>query len=255
MGNNMIKPFIRQVMFAVALMNFCGLAFAQNNDDWKLELTPYGWLTGLDGDISVGNRSQHFDQTFSDVLDVLNFASSARMEATHGNLILTTDIQYYNLGSTVGTEKASATFDMREFIGEFGGGYRLLNRSISDSGSMINLDLLGGARVWYFDVSLEGPLERNPGSNFSWVEPYIGPRLGMKFSDIWSASVRADFGGFGIGDAPNLTWQLIPAVDIKPWQDISIFLGYKILDTSIDRTRTNIDMQMRGPVIGATIHF
>lgn len=255
MRNNTFQTFIRQLMFAVALINFCGVAFAQNNDAWKFEVTPYGWLAGLDGDVSVGDLSHDFSADFSDLVEVLNFVAAARMEAIHENLILTTDMLYINLGDSVNTRLAGATFDMREFIGEFGGGYRLFSRPISDSGSGINLDLLGGARVWYFSVGLEGPIERNPSEDGGWVELYIGPRFGMQFSDVWSASVRADFGGFGIGDAPNLTWALIPAVDIKPWQDVSIFLGYKILDTSIDRTRTNIDMQMRGPVIGATIHF
>jgi hypothetical protein len=46
------------------------------------------------------------------------------------------------------------------------------------------------------------------GTSESWVDPIVGVALRAPLSDRWFARRFADVGGFGIGDASELSWQV-----------------------------------------------
>jgi opacity protein-like surface antigen len=74
-----------------------------------------------------------------------------------------------------------------------------------------------------------------------------------------AAGVRFDFGGFGIGEGSNLTWNLLAGIDYKLKENMSLKAGYRIFDLDYDSGSGNkkfgIDAQFRGPIFGIAIKF
>ena len=60
------------------------------------------------------------------------------------------------------------------------------------------------------------------------MEPFIGGRARVRFDDRWSVFVRGDAGGFGIGSASDLTWNLLGGVGYQLNDKVSLQAGYKV---------------------------
>jgi len=109
------------------------------------------------------------------------------------------------------------------------------------------------------DVAGIGGAGTTRGGDEEWIEVCVGARMVVRINERWKFAVRGDVGGFGIGDASDLTWILLAGFDYKPWRRTSIKFGYKIYDidyeTGSGGDRFGFDGQMRGPWLGVTIHF
>ena len=66
--------------------------------DWSLSLTPYLWMMSVDGTLSAKGVSAPIDMSFRDILDVLDFASAARLEGHRGRWGFFLDGNYAKLG-------------------------------------------------------------------------------------------------------------------------------------------------------------
>jgi len=165
-------------------------------------------------------------------------------------------------GGLVATRAASsASLRVTEVMAEAAGGWRALSLPVSslftsvpaDDPRRIRLDLLGGARYWYWrtEVRLSVPpvdlrLAHPPagpgglrgrifdrvlnhldlpksiavgGSNgvfqdvSSWTDAVIGFRLSGDVTRSVSLFLRSDIGGFGFGDSSSFTWQVLTGVE------------------------------------------
>ena len=71
--------------------------------------------------------------------------------------------------------------------------------------------------------------------------------------------MRADWGGFGIGSASNLTWNFLAGLDWQFKKNMSLKLGYKIYYMDYDRgsgpDNIGFEGKIKGPMIGLTILF
>ena len=71
--------------------------------------------------------------------------------------------------------------------------------------------------------------------------------------------MRGDIGGFGIGSASDLTWNVLAGFDVKPFKNVSFKLGYRYMNIDYDygsgADEFGIDGSMYGPWLGMTIHF
>lgn len=47
---------------------------AEPENDWTWEVAPYGWFSGLSGDIDIHNVDVHVDKSFLDLLSNLDMA-------------------------------------------------------------------------------------------------------------------------------------------------------------------------------------
>ncbi|NQT51094.1 hypothetical protein HQ576_03540 [bacterium] len=74
-------------------------------------------------------------------------------------------------------------------------------------------------------------------------------------SDRLALSVRGDVGGFGIGSASDLTWQVLAGLHYRLSERISILAGYKYYNLDYRRGDLEMDMEMKGPITGVAIHF
>jgi predicted porin len=71
--------------------------------------------------------------------------------------------------------------------------------------------------------------------------------------------VKADVGGFGIGSASDLTWNIYSALDYKFGKRTSFDIGYRIYDIDYSKgsgsNEFGLDAQIHGPILGLTYRF
>ena len=109
------------------------------------------------------------------------------------------------------------------------------------------------------DIAGVGSRGRSAGTSEDWVEPFIGGRLIWDLNNKIAFNVRADAGGFGIGNASDLTWQVVGGMDYKFSKNWILNVGYRYVDLDYSHgsgdDKFGIRLKAYGPVIGLTILF
>ncbi|MEO8615732.1 MAG: hypothetical protein ABI600_11375, partial [Luteolibacter sp.] len=145
---------------------------------WEFRIEPYAWLTGLNGDIGIANRSVAVDESFSDLFEHLDMAAALQFEARNGRWGIIADGFYTELsnsGDLADLRYSSAKIESQQFIGELYGAYRITE------GASGFLDVYAGLRYNYFsaDLSANG-VSPTPDFDLSksrnWTDPLIGLR-------------------------------------------------------------------------------
>jgi opacity protein-like surface antigen len=257
-------------LIVLALMFICPLAYAQDSSDtkaWKFEVTPYFWAPTLDAVSTVSGQSVAMDLSFSDIWDNFDvFGLSARVEAWKGKCGLIFDGMYLDLDGdfslqTPGPPTIGVDVDIEQTMLDFAVSYRLVEAP------RLSFETIVGAR--YTDLKQEitldvtyspvGPPGTVLGGSENWVEPFVGGRMVYGINERWKFLLRGDVGGFGIGSASDLTWNLLAGFDYRPWQRASIKLAYRIYSIDYERgsgtDKFGFDGELHGPMVGVTFYF
>jgi hypothetical protein len=245
-----------------------------NDSEWRVDFSPYVFLpVTVEGDSTVSGQTASVDLDTSDILDLLSFALSGRMEAWKGDFGLILDGYYVNLdaGGNVDTPgplpiNVGVNVDVRQFYLDGLGSYRVINQPYNADGDMWSLDLMGGIRYNYLrqdvDVSAAGGpgpgAATSLGGDASWVDPIIGARVTMALDERWTAGLRGDIGGFGVSDS-DLQWSVTGGFDYRPWEKTSLKFGWRAysidMSTTLDDGTFAYDFFQHGPYVALTFRF
>jgi hypothetical protein len=256
---------------------------------WIFSLTPYAWLSGLNGHTTVKGRTTDIDAGPIEVLEHLTGVPGMGYgEARLGRLALYGDIVYAPLGVGAGTTRtfggatldASLGVDVQQTIAEAGAIYEVAGwRSGSPfgyGGGFTAVDVLAGARYWRQDVEvrlalsaaldtggliLSGSRAIARAGDVEWVDPLVGLRLRHQLAPGHELVLRGDVGGFDAGS--TFSWNVLGAYS---WQfathagvTYSGVIGYRALAVDFEkgsgRTRYEYDAVQHGPLIGLTASF
>ena len=122
------------------------------------------------------------------------------------------------------------------------------------------VDVMGGLTYSWVDVRLK--VSRDPGGVFppggrtingdnDWVAPYLGFRFTNDFTDHLRHETLLGIGAFGVGDAPNISWQATSQFSYAVSEHVALTAGYRALGfREPDLTTT-----FHGPMIGAAFRF
>ena len=217
-------------------------AFAQQSDEWEFTLSPYLWLSGLDGTVGVRGLETSVDLSAGDVLENLETAALVRFEARKSRWAVLFDTVV--IASQKDTVQPPGVVDIDQVVFEFGGAYRL-----NDVAEI----LVGGRWVSInTNAQLNLPMQTLTASNDQdWVEPFAGIRLGTDLNDRWLVGARGDIGGLGFGS--TMMWNVEANLGFRVTPHISILAGYRVLD--IDHDDDNnldsllYDVKTGGPII------
>ncbi len=251
-----------------------------------VSVAPYAWLTSFNGDTTVREITMDVDLDFTDIFDEAEsiIAFMGAVDVNYDRLIFQFNGAYSQaeFQPTPGVLPSGGTVQSRldNELGwyEFLGGYRFIDNPVTDkpdSRRRWTLDGFVGAR--YTDLRIDASLSNdtaitlpdgevlNPGTTAEraasedWWEPFVGARVGVDLSENWSLSLRADLGGFGIGDA-DLSWQAVALVGyhwrFETWT-LTGFAGYRALSQDYSTDTFAWDVTTHGPLLGlqATIPF
>jgi hypothetical protein len=263
------KPLVGMLVLTLLV---CPVAHSQDRNaaqeasfftGWTFEVAPYLWLPALDGTVTVRGLSAGVDQSVGDTIDLLfdslKFAALGLAEARKGDVFLTLDFLYMDLGGNVQTDiGAGVNVRAKQLILEFGGGYHLVDWSLTGAGqATLSVDVLAGGRFVDLDsgVTIENLVDVDRSK--AWLDPLLGGRIKVDIIDRLSVVVRGDIGGFGVGS--HFTWNIGAIIAYRASQRITLGAGYRLLDINFSEGKGSekfqYDVQMRGPVLGFAIRF
>ncbi|MBM6582244.1 hypothetical protein ILT44_18740 [Microvirga sp. BT689] len=248
-------------------------------------MTPYGWLTALDGTQTVRGRSVKVDASFIDIVEESDtlVALMGDFEARNGPFGLLANVVWSKIGverdnvrsrtlapGITGTLGTSLSLDIEMAIAEIGAAYE-----VARSGPLA-FDILAGARYWYQEGDLSfgvtgtvevGDLEVTGARAFArsgsvdWLDPMIGARVRYALAPGHELQLRGDIGGFGVGS--DFSWQAIGAYgfELGTYQGVTFsgVVGYRALYVDYvqgeGRQRYEFDMLQHGPILGISARF
>ena len=225
--------------------------------DWEFRLTPYAWLTAIDGTTGPQGFPAEIDAGFDDIFDVLEMAAALQFEARRDRWGFMADAFYAELGTSgilPGPLKTNIDLDVEQFLGEFVVFYRA-----SESPRSL-VDLYAGIR--YNSISLDlqattnGPLlargDQRSGDK-RWGDPIIGVRTQWDLNDSWFLAAKGDIGGFEVSS--EFTWNLQASIGYRVNESVSLELGYRYFDTDYSDSGFTYDIAQSGAVIGINFTF
>lgn len=236
------------------------------SERWRVSFVPYLWITEVHGNVRIGDLSAPIDVGFDRVFDLMGngdlLGGMGYLEARHDRLILFTDAT----GSVVRTKqsvpvgKADLAADFATL--EFGAGWR-----VYEGFDAISVDALAGGRYNYLYNSIDvttGSGASGPGrdATVDFVDPFVGGRWAVRFTDALSLVFRGDIGGFGAGS--QLAWSLLGGFRYEtPWSlgpaRVDAFAVYKVYDldyrSGSGSSRRAIAEEFRGPALGVGAVF
>lgn len=263
-------------------------------ESWSFSLTPYAWLTALNGSSTVRGRTTDIDASFADILDNTQFPKglfqlAAFGEARYGRWAVLLDAAYMKMALGRSLMASRTVDDVNAGVGaglgltiemvvvEAALAYEVARwNGLTAPDSTTAFDLYAGARAWWqrgkLDLALSGSVntadltltaERNLSAeaSVSWVDPVVGARLRHHFAPRWDLVVSGDIGGFGAGS--KFSWQALGALAYEFSHGNSVswsgMLGYKALSVDYSKgaglSHYEYDMVMHGPVLGVVARF
>jgi len=267
---------IKKAFFvAFALFLTLGTAYGQDSpsgtDAWRFEVTPYFWAPGLDGDLTVAGETVSLDLSFGDILDDFDvFGFSTRVVARKGKWGIIFDFALVSLESNEVTLQtptpvtAGIEVDILDTQVIMGVSYRAVETVFA--GKPLFIEPMAGGRYHYFkeeiDLNVDVPGVGGPGTTLGgsndWVEPLVGMLMGLSLTEKTTFILRGDIGGFGIGSASDLTWNVLAGFDYR-FSQHSLKLGYLIqyvdYETGSGKDNFGEDATYSGPIVGYTFQF
>jgi hypothetical protein len=216
-------------------------------------LRPYLWAAGVSGEITARGVDAEVDESFGDVLDALDFGFMLAYEHRFDSgWSLLTDLFYTKLGeeAEVGPLDVDSTLKLSYLEVS-----AALPACACDYG---RLDAIVGVRAWYASVDLDVGAFGGDKSN-QWLDPIVGARWSTPLDEQWTLGLRGDVGGFGIGTASDLSWQVQAMAMCQVSENTSLGIGYRHL--SVDRKRGSgadefeTDLALSGLLLGLEYRY
>ncbi len=231
------------------------VASHKDPDDWEFSLTPYLWMTSLRAEADVGPVSSTSEACFSELLEQMDMGAQMRFEGRRGHWGFYLDGTYMSLGSDararIGPFRVRGLDVDGEFTQawlEFGGMYRFGEPGRS-------FDVMVGGRYSYIAVDASvGPFLDVDESKDFWA-PVVGGRWQYALSETWVLSLAGDVGGFGVGDAADLSWGVTGILGYRINDRTTLGIGYRFFDIDFSERALDLDLQFHGPIAGVTFRF
>jgi opacity protein-like surface antigen len=262
-GERRMKRFLSialALMAVVVMMSSIAVAQTQTvtnqENEWQFDITPYLWLSGIQGDVKSGRFSSGgAEASFSDIFQDLNAAFMGAFEVRKGKLGILLDTIYLNFSGTKNTPDSSigeVETNLKVGLYSLAGEYRIVEKPLA-------LDFLLGAR--YATISadldilpgkypqiLEG---RSVSDSMNYWDGFAGMRALFPLSENWSLMGYFDLGGGG----SNFTFQGIAGINYQISKHFVIKGGYRYLAIDADDSKFVYDVQLGGPYLGLGLRF
>jgi len=257
MINTMVSCFFAVLLFSLLLPADSFAAGGGNTNGWKFQMSPYIWLPGQSGNMTLAGQPVEMDVDFrDDVLGNINMASYLIGEARKGSWGIVADIAY----SDVEDDEAMAPGIVFQSINSKTETWMLSAaasyRAVEQENSI--LDIYAGLRYWSVDSTLTlqsaaiGNWDINDSDN--WFDPIVGIKGYHTFgqSKVF-ISGGLSVGGFGAGS--DFMWDVIATLGYQWTPAISTAIGYRYFDVDYDGDDFVYDMEQGGPMVGFTWRF
>ena len=248
-----------------------------HSNKWTFVVAPYAWLAGTGGTITTDGVDQEFDLSFEDIFDLTTGGFQIYTQARYKRFFVAFDGTWATLGQGEDLLGGRIDFEVDQTIAELHVGYRFVGPEFAATGRDVSdftpwgleLDAYLGARYWLTDLSLNVDLPGRPpiipptmisrSSTDEWVEPLIGARFRMGMTPTVGMSIYGNVGGFGVGDAADLTWTLSMSVEWRFADRWGAAFGWRTQSveemSGAGAERNGSKIVTTGPIIGLIYGF
>lgn len=242
----------KALTFLIALAILTGMpavhAMAQESlepeaPNWEFAFIPYGWSTGINGNVTIDGTTRRVEASASDLADIRDTGVSFVFTARKDNWGFLLDNVWASYSDNPAPDERLQT------------DVWLLDGNVSTSlGGSGPLELLAGFRYYNIDSSL-----RNTTSNTtisereSWVDPLIGAQFLIDLGKKWTAVLKGDVGGFNVGS--DSAYNFAAGVGWRVAKPISLWAGYRYLDIDYNNNDFALDIALSGFSLGFGFHF
>jgi hypothetical protein len=234
---------------------------------WTFTLAPYLWAAGLNGTAGLGRIDADVDASFGDILKDLNIGGMALVEARHDRLgFFANSLFIRTKADSSGAIDTKVTNDTT--IIAAGVSYRVVDFDVGElvegQPVTIGIEPYAGARWTHLRLEIElrqgnrpvpGHLPQADKSR-DWVDPIVGTRVHVNFTDNWVLSGAADVGGFGVGT--DVSWNAQGYVGYRDTLfgvPVVYNVGYRALYQNYDHDNFKWDVLQQGPILGTVFKF
>ena len=201
-------------------------------------------MSGIEGDVSVGDTTSEFDSSFDDLVDFVDMAFSLAVDGNNGEVGVKSDFYYIELEDSSSSAAGKVTGNVEQWIITIAPYYRVM-----DDGEK-TVDVGVGGRYVDMDIDIEGPVaDRSKGRD--WIDPVITGRFMMPTANNCFLSLYADIGGFGIES--DLTYQLQAVAGYAFRENMDLVLGYRHLEIDNEDGGVTYDAATSGLLLGLNI--
>jgi len=232
------------------------VGFAAEPEGWKFEITPYAWLAGMEGDITVNGQKADFEKSASDLLDYVDLGASVRLGAEYNRFMIGALVDYFSLSTDqldVEDRPQGGSLDAKTLLLEGSAGYRVDGWSEGQS-----FGLMVGVRSLQMETDLEvyGHGTRSKDTDVNDAMFYVLPSLpvfpskidGLRFNPIL---------GIGAGDS-DLAYELFPQFQYQITDRMAARLGYRTVGWKFkgDNNEDNeLNVSLSGLIAGLGVTF
>ena len=226
------------------------------NDTWHVNVSPYLWLAGFDGNLNLMGHDAAVHQSFSDIFSNLKAGFMGLSEVRRGRVGALTDVLFLRAGNetavavpqlpiSVQVKLTTSTFVLTPLVA-----YRFYSQK------RLTADVLGGFR--YYHLGADSHFDAEPLGQFSyagtnnWADATGGARLLARVTPKIGAFLLGDAGGGG----SNHSWEIAYGAGYKVLKNATLQIGYKRLYFNRqDGNSFGLAATQQGLLIGTTIHF
>jgi hypothetical protein len=228
-----------------------------NDAAWHFRVAPYLWALNMSGTTQIGARRVHVDESFSDILNHLDFAGMLWLEAEKGKLGIFLNSLYAVLSDSA--SDAPLSLNARVQYGIFAGGLSY----VAYQTNQFSIAPYAGFRYTlnHNKLTLNAPIfSITAKRNISWTDPLIGARLLYELNKAWSFTLAGDIGGTNA--TTDYSYNITGLIGYHPQTMMTyttIYFGYRQLDqnyqTGSGTNKYVWDMKIRGPLLGIAFDF
>lgn len=204
----------------------------------KLEITPYIWMTTMNGNLTINGETRPINFTYEDFFKYSNLGLNGHIEIKKRRWGILFDYNYVDL--LKGDTYTELILSDLSFAWRFTKG----------------LEMIVGGRYFKSQTEYRDDPDQIEKDEQSWIDPIIGGRMTWEMTKKIVFTARADIGGFGIGS--DFEWNLMAGVGYR-LSNITFMGVYRIWYAKYENGSGDklfvYDMTTSGPGLAMVIHF
>lgn len=245
---------------AAALLMAGSVGHAAEPQGLKFEITPYAWLAGIEGDVTVNGKKAEFDKSFSDIVDSVDLAGGVLAVVQYDRYLVWGQYDYFSMSTDnldIEDRPQGGSLDSKMLLGEFAVGYQVDGWSEGQT-----FDLLVGVRALTFDNKLtvygKGTFETEDPGEDSRVDAIfvVRPSIPVFPSKIKGLRFNATM-AIGGGDS-DLVYELQPQFQYQITDNVAARLGYRTVGYKLKGDKNNdneLNINLAGLIAGVGVTF
>lgn len=223
-----------------------------STNDWNIRLGVSFWASGNDGDIGVKGKEASVNESFTDMLDDLDFTAGLNAEVRRrkwlfymNGLYLKNSEDAEPRGALAGTV-SEAKLTTKQFGADVGLGYAVVRNEC------LSVEPYAAARLTYIDSKLSFNGLGSSSDSKLWADPIFGAYIQYRFSPLIGLYAKADVGG---GASSDLTWQTEGGVDLEISKHCYARLAYRYLSIDFKNDGFRYNVATSGPQLEFGLRF